>query len=73
MQPRIMKDEWGDRAKLNPMHSIASTKVVWDEKEFFGVGRRKSRDTLSPISRRSAVVEKRRRCGCWRSGTESAE
>jgi hypothetical protein len=54
------------------MHSIASTKVVWDEKEFFGVGRRKSRDTLSPISRRSRCRE----AAAMRMleiGTESAE
>jgi hypothetical protein len=49
----------GTTAKLNPMNYIASTKLVGDEKEFFSAVRRKSRDALSPISRRSAVVEKR--------------
>jgi SAM-dependent methyltransferase/glycosyltransferase involved in cell wall biosynthesis len=38
MRPSIMKSEWDERARLNPMHYIASSKVVWDEKEFFSGG-----------------------------------
>jgi len=38
MRPSIMRREWDERAKLNPMHYIASSKVVWDEEDFFSGG-----------------------------------
>ena len=38
MRPSIMRREWDERAKLNPMHYIASNKVVWDEEDFFSGG-----------------------------------
>ena len=38
MRPSIMRREWDERAKLNPMHYIASNKVVWDEQDFFSGG-----------------------------------
>jgi SAM-dependent methyltransferase/glycosyltransferase involved in cell wall biosynthesis len=37
-QQRIMRREWDERAKLNPMHYIASNKVVWDEEDFLSGG-----------------------------------
>ena len=37
-RPSVMRSEWDERAKLNPMHYIASSKVVWDEAEFFAGG-----------------------------------
>jgi SAM-dependent methyltransferase/glycosyltransferase involved in cell wall biosynthesis len=36
--PSIMRRDWDERAKLNPMHYIASNKVVWDEVEFLRGG-----------------------------------
>jgi SAM-dependent methyltransferase/glycosyltransferase involved in cell wall biosynthesis len=38
MRTSIMRREWDERAKLNPMHYIASNKVVWDEEDFFSGG-----------------------------------